>query len=224
MIARRIGLFLCLAAIALTTVLMGCDDGNSMTSDRTADESALMSDTFALIDVDDAFAKVDDATADAPMGMRPVLGHGPFVRDPRHPHHHGSHLGPILMDLGITDVQLAAIRDLMFDYRETIRPVFEALREANQDILAAANVERGEIVAALRDGEINFVEAIQLLRRLSQDTHDAIRNNPANEPLRAELCEARSDLLDAIRGVLDADQQAVWDAWRSGLGTDCANR
>ena len=175
-----------------------------------------------LVDADDALMAVDDATTDAPMGMDFPFAGGKFSRDHRHPRGHGSHLGRILRDLQITEDQLDAIRSLMRDYHEDVRSLLEGLREANQDILDAANAERAAIVARLRNGEIGFAEARDQLRALSRETREAIYSNPANEPFRAQLCEARANLLADIRDVLDPDQQAMWDAWIAGHDTDCA--
>jgi hypothetical protein len=208
-----------LACLLLVGAALGCDGGDPVGS---SDPALLDSDEFALVDFEDAIANVGDATLAGPMMMGSVFHDGRFGRHAMHPGGPGSHLGPILHQLDLTSDQISDIRVFMQAFRESIAEPLEGLRDANVHIIAAANEERQAIRDAFNAGEIPRDEAFRLLILLSQETREEIRNNPANEPFRQAICDARLQLLDAVRAVLDDLQQPIWDDWVARFGANCS--
>ncbi len=210
-----------LALFPLILALGGCDSGDPTRPDPP-ETASLMTDAYAVVDEEDAFANIQDASLDQPMEMRPVYADpGEFRRHPNHPGHPGSHLGPILVQLGLDEAQKAAIREAILDHRRRIRPVLEDLREANAELLAAANAERETILAALRAGEITLEEAVRRLVELTIRTRQAIRENPANAPYLRMLCDSKRALFEEIRSILNEEQRAIWDRWVETLPGPC---
>jgi Spy/CpxP family protein refolding chaperone len=200
---------------------MGCQT-DDVSLDPNADLQALETDAFAVVDAEDAMAKVEDATIENPMVMNPVFERdGRFSRHPRHPLHPGCHLKKILRQLDITREQMSQIREFLKNHRQAIKEALEGLRAANAEIIADANAKRQAILESLRNGEITREEAKQQLRALSQETREAIRNNPANEPFLQAICDSKLALFDNIRSVLNDSQQAEWDEWVAGLEGPC---
>ena len=111
--------------------------------------------------------------------------------------------------------------ELMAGHRECVQEPLQAFREANQDLIAAANEQRQPIMAALQSGDLTREEAREQLRELSESTREAIRNNPDNEPFKEAMCACKTANFDNVRAVLDETQQATWDAWVASLGGGC---
>jgi hypothetical protein len=207
---------LCVVAVAAG----GCAGDDTVTTPRN-DTPALDSAAFSVVDAEDAYAKVEDATLETDMVMGPVfingqfLGHGPYRDRP------GAHLGWILRELEVTREQVRQMLGFVKAYWQAILPQLEGLREANREIIDAANRIRMEIRRAVEQGEITREEAEQRLKQLNMRTREAIRNNPANEPYLRAICEAKRALFRSVRSVLDDRQQAKWDRWVAGLEGPC---
>lgn len=212
-------------AVAMALILSaGCSDGNTDVtdvSDPAGDLAALSTDAFAVIGAEDAFSAVGYATLDSDMTMQPVEADDDFRRHPNHPHHAGSHLGPILRQLDLTSEQIEDVKSLIRAHRDAIREPLRGLYEANREIIEAANHERRRIVEAHRNGEISREQAHQMLHSVSRVQHEAIRTNPDNAPFLQAICEARRDLFAGIRAVLDEDQVLLWDEWVARLPGPC---
>lgn len=216
---RRASLF---AIFMLAFALAACSRGGDTSTAPSASPSSLMSEDFAVVDQEDAFANIEDATLDHDMEMNPVFFDPErFRRHLRHPGHIGCHIGFILMQLGIDEDQRMAIRAAVMTHRREIRAILERLREVNAPLIEAANARRMEIIASYRAGEITGDEARRLLYELSARTRLAIRNNPDNEPLFKALCESRIKLFEEIRSILTDEQREKWDAWLGGLPGRC---
>ena len=203
-----------LATVALLPLgLLGCDSGSGINGSRESDNSTLLSDSFAVVGAEDAYANVRDATFEQEMAMNPVIAAQGFARHHRHSGSAGSHLAPILMDFGLDQHQMMEILGALMSHRGTIRDALEGLREANSELINQANAERRAIIDSYEAGDISREQAAQQLQDLSEHTRDAIRNNPANEPHLQALCDARQGLFDSIRTILTDSQRDRWDAW-----------
>jgi len=211
-------------AVALLLVgLVACGD-NGMTGSGDADVVDLTGDGFAVVDAEDAFANIEDATLEAEMRMSAALEDPEeFARHRMHPRRHGSHLGPILIRLHLDEQQRLDVLGAVMDHREAVRGVLAGLRAANADLIAAANEERATVLQSLAAGRITRDEARSMLAQISRRTREAIRSNPENEPYLQALCDARLALFETIRSILREDQQVTWDAWVAGLARDCTN-
>lgn len=209
-------------AIFPLILAFGACDSEDPTRPAPPETASLMTDAYAVVDEEDAFANIQDATLDEPMAMEAVYADpAQFRRHPNHPGHPGSHLGPILARLGLDEAQKAAIREAILDHRRRIRPVLEDLRDANAELLAAANAERQEIVEAYWAGEISREEAVRRLVELAIRTRQAIRENPENVPYLRMLCESKRALFAEIRSILNEEQRAIWDRWVETLPGSC---
>jgi len=211
------------ATFMLMLALAACSQGgDSTTSSPSASPSSLMSEDFAVVDAEDAFANIEDATLDHEMAMQSVFSDPEqFRRHLRYPGQIGCHLGLILMQLGLDEDQRLAIREAIMMHRREIRAILERLREANAALIDAANARRREILAAYGAGEITREEAMRQLYELSVRTREAIRNNPDNAPFYAALCDSRVELFDEVRSILTDEQRGQWDAWLAGLPGRC---
>jgi len=211
-----------LALVMLALALGACSQGGETASSQGASHSSLLSEDFAVVDADDAFANIEDATLDQEMAMNPVFSDPEwFRRHYRHPGHASCHLGFVLIQLGLDDDQRLAVRAAVMMHRRQIRAILEQMRAANASLIEAANVERAEIIAAYSTGDITREEAERQLYELSVRTREAIRNNPDNEPFLQALCDSRIALFEEIRSILNNEQRAAWDAWLAGLPGRC---
>lgn len=202
--------------------LAACSQGGETTTSPSASLSSLASEDFAVVDAEDAFANIDDATLDHEMAMNPVFSDPErFRRHHRHPGQVGCHLGSILLQLGLDDDQRLAVRAAIMAHRRHVLAVLERLREANAPLIEAANARRAEIIAAYRASDITREEAERLLIELCIRTRQAIRNNPDSEPYLQELCASRIALFEEVRSILNDEQREIWDAWLSGLPGSC---
>jgi hypothetical protein len=213
-----------LAAFVLIAGLVGCDSGGTDTP-NDADTNSFNTDSFAIVDPEDAFANIEEATLDSEMAMKSVYhdGDGGFGRHHMHPKGPGSHLAPVLFRLGLDRDQVRQLVEIIWQHRGASRDAFEGLRDVNVDLIELANAERRSIVEAYMAEEITREEAIEQLRALNQRTREAIRHNPANEEYLRQICENRLSLFEDIRSILTGDQVAVWDGWLAGLDDDCIN-
>jgi len=213
-----------LAVFLLIAGLVGCDS-NGTGGTNQADPGSFNSDSFAIVDPEDAFANLEEATLESEMAMKSVFhdGGGEFVRHRMHPRGPGSHLAPILFRLGLHMDQLRQLRGFIAEHRATVRGALEGLRAANMELIEQANIERRAIVESYGAGEITREEAEQQMRELNARTRAAIRNNPANEEFLRQICEGRRALFEDIRSILSGTQVAEWDNWVAGLDNDCIN-
>lgn len=217
---RKMPIFALLSAMLVFIGVVGCQSDYGPT--ERFDFAELNTDTFAVVDYYDADANINDATIESDLSMNPVFNsNGKFHRHGRYRGGRGGHLGKILRQIGITEEQGAAIKELIKAHRESVKASFEALREANQAILDDAKAERKAILEALRNGDITRDEAKEQLKALSESKREAIANNPESAQHVEAICNAKKSLFDNIRALLDESQQAAWDEWVAGLNGQC---
>jgi hypothetical protein len=210
-----------LLVLALLAGTLACQTADVTEPESRNDPATFESLDFAVVDAEDAFSNVQDATIASEMVMNQAVGDGPFDRNDGHPGGPGSHLGVVLRHLNLTDGQVRAVRSFALDHRVRVRDALEGIRRVNLDTIRAANEERREILERLDAGEITREEAGELLRALSDRTRDAIRANPLNEPYLRMICVSIGQLFADIRSILGPNQQAAWDDWVAGLDHPC---
>ena len=214
-------LFSFLGVLAVLASVTACSStSGELAAPGQPDPAVLDTDQFAVVDQEDAFVAIQDATVDTEMAWEPVMD-GTQLRRLRHPRHLGGHLRHFLPDLGITFEQIELIRGFVRDHIERIIPELRGLREVNLPILEEANRKRMAIMEALRAGEITREEAVQKLVHLMIETRLAIRNNPDNQQFLMAICESKKQLFADIRSVLTEEQQPIWDAWVASLSGPC---
>ena len=217
-------------------MLFGCNTDTGINNEALID---FETGAFAVFDFDDAVNAVEDATIENSMSINPDLMNGSFFRNngpfgprgPRGPFGRGGrdgmgtgfgkHLGSVFRDLDLTEDQRTQLHDLMTAHRTCVQEPLQAFRDANQDAIAAANEQRQAIKDAVESGEITRDEAREQLRALSENTREAIRNNPDNESFREALCACKLAHFDNVRAILDETQQVTWDAWVGSLEGEC---
>lgn len=216
---RRLQPIATLSALLVMAGAFGCQKDFSV-NDKFRPED-LSTDAFAVVDYYDADANIQDATLDSKMTMNPVFKNGRFARHAGYRGGEAGHLGRILRRLGITDDQGAAIKELVKTHRERVKAALEGLRTANQSLIDEVNAKRQEILTAMHNGEITREQAKAQLRELSQSKRESIASNPASAQYIEAICAAKLELFQNIRALLDAAQQAGWDAWVAGLHGMC---
>jgi len=227
-------LLIIVASAAFLSALMGCSGDNPV--ENQIDAVTLQSGEFAVFDFEDTMEQMNDATLERNLSFNEGPFDGSFFRErgqfgrrgPRGPlgdramrNGRGNHLGQILPDLNLSDAQLTAIQDLMDSYRASIEEPLQAFRAAIQSILDDARAERQAIIDSVQAGDLTRDEARELIHALNESKRAAIQATPEAEAARALICESKLDLFDAVRNILDADQQATWDAWVGGLDGAC---
>jgi|GEM_PF-1717092 len=219
---------------AFLFALTGCSGNNPV--ENPIDAVTLQSGEFAVFDFDDTMDQMHDATLESDMSFEAGPFDGSFFRqggrfgrrgpggpmgDRMSRTNRGNHLGQILPDLGLSDAQLTAIQDLMDAYRASITQPLQAFRSAIQAILDDARAERQAIMESVQAGDLTRDEARELIRALNDRKRAAIQATPEAEAARALICASKLELFDAIRNILDADQQTAWDGWVGGLDGGC---
>ncbi len=198
----------------------GCEGDLGVNNDFSL--SDLNSDEFAVPDFADVEANIQDATIESDMAMNPVFGQGgKFQRRGGYRGGKGGHIGGILRQLGITEDQGAAIKELISAHRESMKETFEALREANTEIFEQTKADRQVIIDAMKAGEITREEARAQLHELSTAKREAVANNPESAPLLQAICDAKLALFADVRALLDETQATAWDEWVTELDGPC---
>ncbi len=199
------------AFLLILSAAIACDEGSDSS---LFDSDDLQTPELSLFSLDDAMGALEDATLERDMHFRAGFMDG---RSPGS----GPDAGGLLRSFDLTRDQKLAILSTLTGFFECIQGPLADFREANEPILEAARQQRGEIVDAFRAGEIDREQAREQLRELSRMTRDAIRDNPANEPIRAAICACTAERLEQVRSILNDEQRAAWDAWIAGHDHDC---
>jgi hypothetical protein len=218
---RCSSVFIALLPVLGLAACQSAGEGETAGSQPAA-AASLTGDEFAVVDAEDAFANIQDATLDHEMAMLPVFSQPEtLAAGRRHIDYPGCHLGEILLQLDLDEDQRMAISEAVMRHRRVAYGLLFQLGEVNADLIVSANKQRQRIVDAYRAGDITREEAQRLLEELSRRTREAIRNNPANQRILKSLCDARLALLEEIRAVLDDAQREKWDVWVGGLTGRC---
>lgn len=201
---------------------------------------------FAVIDYTDLMNGVEDATLDNDMtcdnslysygflgmssfvqgnvsgmmnsGMMSVTGGGTnwIIR-----FDFGKHLGLFFRRLNLSDQQKSDLKALMVKFHEGMKPLAQQFKDANADIIKAANDARKLIVEDLKAGKITRQEAATKLKALNDDTRKKINDNPATQTIKASMCALRSTLFDDIAALLTPDQVKKWNDFSSKIPNPC---
>lgn len=123
----------------------------------------------------------------------------------------GKHLGQILRRLNLTDAQKVLVKNAMTAYHTAMKPLVQQFRDANADIIKAANEARKAILDKVKAGNLSRADAKLLLDKLNKDTRDLIANNPKSHDVKLKMCAERDKLFTAIGSILDASQLTKWN-------------
>ncbi len=193
---------------------------------------------FAVIDFFDAQNAIEDATVDKDMVINGDFAGYKFMNSmntltPGNPMQRGNpwlekfdfgkHLGLFFKRLNLSDEQKTQLRSLMTNFHNDMKPLVQQFRDANADIIKAANEERKLIVEDLKAGNITRQEAAAKLKALNEETRDKIKNNPASQTIKASMCVLRNSLFDSIVSKLNltADQLTKWNDFSSRIPNPC---
>ena len=191
---------------------------------------------FAVIDFLDAENSVEDATLEKDMAVNSDFAGYKFMNSmstmtPGNPKlrgnpwlekfNFGKHLGLFFKKLNLSDDQKTQLRNLMTKFHDDMKPLVEQFRDANADIIKAANEARKLIVEDLKAGNLTRQEAAAKLKTLNEETRDKIKNNPATQTIKASMCALRTTLFNDIASILTADQLTKWNEFSSKIPNPC---
>ena len=222
-------LFIVLPLIYFT----GCSDKSEVTSPN---QVYFDSPQFAVIDYFDLENAIEDLTIDKEMVINSnLVGYG-FMNNmnpmtpgnamlDRHPwlqkFDFGKHLGFFFKRLNLSDVQKTQLRDLMTKFHNDMKPLVQQFKDANADIIKAANEARKLILEDLKSGAITRAEAAVKLKALNESTRDQIKNNSASQTIKASMCALRTTLFSGIAGILTPEQLIKWNEFLSKIPNPC---
>ncbi|NJD21908.1 MAG: hypothetical protein FIA82_04475 [Melioribacter sp.] len=191
---------------------------------------------FAVIDYFDAQNAIEDATLDKDMAINsdfagykfmnsmsnltpgnPMLRGNPWLEK----FDFGKHLGLFFKRLNLSDDQKIQLRNLMTKFHDDMKPLVQQFRDANADIIKAANEARKLIVEDLKAGTITRQEAAEKLKALNEETRDKIKNNPATQTIKESMCALRTTLFNDIASILTPDQLTKWNDFSSKIPNPC---
>lgn len=191
---------------------------------------------FAVIDYFDAQNAIEDATLDKDMAINgdfagykfmnsmgnltpgnPMLRGNPWLEK----FDFGKHLGLFFKRLNLSNEQKTQLRSLMTTFHDDMKPLVQQFRDANADIIKAANEARKLIVEDLKAGTITRQEAAAKLKALNEETRDKIKNNPATQTIKESMCALRTILFNDIASILTPDQLTKWNNFSSKIPNPC---
>ena len=109
----------------------------------------------------------------------------------------------------------------MVKFHDDMKPLVQQFRDANADIIKAANEARKLIVEDVKAGKITRQEAAAKLKALNEDTRKKINDNPASQTIKTSMCALRSTLFTDIAGKLIGDQVTKWTDFSSKIPNPC---
>ncbi|MCX6174532.1 MAG: hypothetical protein NTZ27_07280 [Ignavibacteriales bacterium] len=133
----------------------------------------------------------------------------------------GKHLGLFFRRLNLSDQQKSDLKALMVKFHDDMKPLVQQFRDANADIIKAANEARKLIVEDLRAGKITRQEAAAKLKVLNDDTRQKINDNAASQTIKASMCALRATLFTDIASKLTGDQVTKWTDFSSKFPNPC---
>lgn len=194
---------------------------------------------MAIIDFNDAQNGIEDATLETGMTLSPSLFSYSFINDKNFTPGNvpmmgmvagnmwmgrfdwGKHLGLFFRRLNLSDQQKSDLKALMVKFHDDMKPLVQQFRDANADIIKAANEARKLIVEDVKAGKITRQEAAAKLKALNEDTRKKINDNPATQTVKASMCTLRNTLFVDIASKLIGDQVTKWNDFSSKIPNPC---
>ncbi len=225
-ILRKAALFT--SAFALFVGLNGCQTSAGV--DSILEEVDLDGAEFAVLEMDDELAAVEDASltksmslnTSSPEDYQTLHENRKKDRIKKRLKRQGLHLGRILRQLELTEEQMGQIKEFLRSFRDCVKPEVIAFREAARPIIEEANAQRRAIKTAFEEGEITRSEAEEQIRALNEAKRTQLREAAESLGTPEAVCACKQTLLDSISGILDAEsQQPAFDEWVAGLQGPC---
>ena len=195
--------------------------------------------TMAIIDFNDAQNGIEDATLETGMTLSPSLFSYSFINDKNFTHGNvpmmgmvagnmwmgrfdwGKHLGLFFRRLNLSDQQKSDLKALMVKFHDDMKPLVQQFRDANADIIKAANESRKAILEQVKAGTMTREAAKTALKDLNDKTREQIKNNHATQTVKASMCALRTPLFNGIKGILIGDQVTKWNAFSLLIPNPC---
>jgi len=133
----------------------------------------------------------------------------------------GKHLGLFFRRLNLSDQQKADLKAFMVKFHDDMKPLVQQFRDANADIIKAANVDRKAILEQVKAGTMTRDAAKAALKDLNDRTREQIKNNPASQTVKASMCALRATLFTDIASKLTGDQLTKWTDFSSKFPNPC---
>jgi hypothetical protein len=122
-------------------------------------------------------------------------------------------LGRILRALDLSEEQRAAISEDLLAHHDCMREAMLALREAEYELISAANEDRRAIYEQLRNGELTREEAQEAIRQIFEDLRNDLENDEGVQAARAAVEDCFDTLFENIAGELTEEQLEMWNEW-----------
>lgn len=212
----------------------GCNKQDEVTSPN---QSNFDSPQYLMIDYFDTQNAVEDATVDADMSINQTMLSYSFVGANDFTPGKGmlrgmmvnwltkydwnKHLGMIFRRLKLTEDQKTKVDVLVKAYHEAMKPLVQEFAVANKTIIENANSKRKEIAEKVKAGTLTRAEAAVQIKNLNERIRNAIETNEATIAVKRKMCANRKTLLDGVRVILTAEQQAGWDTAVARMKSPC---
>ncbi len=122
-------------------------------------------------------------------------------------------LGRVLKALQLTDEQKTQVEGFMQAHKLCVEENRLLLRNAQMDIIKAANTQRLAIIADLKAGTITREEAMAQLKALNEATRTAIQNDPTIQAALAAIKACEETFITAIKGILTPEQLTKFETY-----------
>lgn len=122
-------------------------------------------------------------------------------------------LGQLLRMLELDSAQIEKVKAFMKEFEECAKEYRIKLRDAQRQILEAANLQRRQILEDLRAGKITREEAWQMLKQLREETRLQMETNEDIVAAREALKNCHDALLENIKSILTTKQLDIWNKY-----------
>lgn len=191
---------------------------------------------FAIIDYFDVENAIEDGTIDKEIVinnnliaysfmnyMNPMTPGNPMLRGNPwlEKFDFGKHLGIFFRRLHLSDEQKIKSKELMVKFHNEMKPLVVEFKDANADIIKAANQARKLILEDLKVGKFTRELAASKLKALNEETRDKIKSNPKTVEVKTKMCDARANLFTEIVKILTPEQLEKWNNFSSKIPNPC---
>lgn len=195
---------------SVISLMQSCSSDNSLSN--TTDDNIQ---SITLYDYELNEMNLQDATFESDMTIQECMPMRPDMRESKGKNAPKTRmsfmLGRVFGQMELTEEQISEIRGLIGSHILCEQQWFRKLHAARIGIINASNLERREIIAKAKNGEITRREADSLIRQLNNRVRNALMNLPINEEAREGLMLCREEFFDSIALILNEEQLVIWD-------------
>jgi hypothetical protein len=119
----------------------------------------------------------------------------------------------IMGELDLNEDQMTKLKGIVELHQNCIKDILMALRETEKELLGDLRIQREELVAQFKNGELERDAFVTAMRELNQQAREMLQNNPARIDACYKLNECRQAFFDAIAEMLTPEQLVIWQQW-----------